>query len=150
MIKYLDGLPPFTFYSIARYVRTSGKNIQQTADYMVIKPFERGVNFFAKKHAESSTFYFRALCYRSLRKSEPPPPHKIRIAISLREPYHVLGSSCTCAAGALGFCNHSIGLMHLISHYYMTKAKVIPDDLVCTSLPQQWHKPRGEKILLNH
>ena len=74
MIKYLDGLPPFTFYSIVRYVRTSGKNIQQTADYMVMKPFERGVNFFAKKHAESNTFYFRALCYRSLRKSEPPPP----------------------------------------------------------------------------
>ena len=83
MIKYLDGLPPFTFNSIVRYVRTSGKNIQQTADYMVMKPFERGVNFFiegylhnvfAKKHAESNTFYFRALCYRSLRKSEPPPP----------------------------------------------------------------------------
>jgi len=35
--------------------------------------------------------------------------------------------------------------MYLISHYYMTKAKVIPDDLACTSLPQQWHKPRGKK-----
>ena len=58
----------------------------------------------------------------------------------------MLGSSCTCVAGALGFCNHAIGLMYLISHYYMTKAKVIPDDLVCTSLPQQWHKPRGKKI----
>lgn len=23
---------------------------------------------------------------------------------------------------------------------------MIPDDLVCTSLPQQWHKPRGKKI----
>ena len=124
---------------------------------MVMKPFERGVNFFiegylhnvfAKKHAESNSFYFRALCYRSLRKSEPP--HKIRIAISLKEPYHVLGASCTCVAGALGFCNHAIGLMYLISHYYMTKAKVIPDDLVCILLPQQWHKPRGKKFLLKH
>ena len=123
---------------------------------MVMKPFERGVNFFfiegylhnvfAKKHAESNTFYFRALCYPSLRKSDPPPPRKIRPAVSLKEPYHVLGSSCTCVAGELGFCNHAIGLMYLISHYYITKAKVIPDDLACTSLPQQWHKPRGKKI----
>ena len=28
----------------------------------------------------------------------------------------------------------------------MTKAKVIPDDLACTSLPQQCHKRRGKKI----
>ena len=153
MTKSLDGLPPFTFNSIVRYVRTSGKNIKHTPDYMVMKPFERGVNFciegyihnvFAKHHAESDRFYFRALCYRSLRKSETP--HKIKLAISVKEPYDVLGSSCTCVAGSLGFCNHAIGLMYLISHYYMAKTKVIPDDLVCTSLPQQWHKPRGKKI----
>lgn len=28
----------------------------------------------------------------------------------------------------------------------MTKIKVIPDDLASTSLPQQWHKPRGKTI----
>ena len=66
---------------------------------MVLKPFEGGVNFFverylhnvgAKNHKESKTFYFRALCYRSLRKSEPP--HKIRLAISTEQPYDVLAS----------------------------------------------------------
>lgn len=154
MTKILDGLPPFTFNSIVKYVRTSsGKNIKQSPDYMVMKPFERGVNFFmegyihnvfAKHHVESGRFYLRALCYRSLRKSETP--HKIRLAISVKDPYDVLGSSCTCVAGALGFCNHAIGLMYLVSHYYMGKVKVIPDDLVCTSLPQQWHKPRGKRI----
>ncbi|CAH3173713.1 unnamed protein product [Porites lobata] len=36
--------------------------------------------------------------------------------------------------------------MYLVSHYSMTKAKMIPDDLVCTSLPQQWHRPRGKNI----
>ena len=64
-----------------------------------MKPFERGVNFFiegylhkvgAQNHKESKTFYFRALCYRSLRKSEPP--HKIRLAISTEQPYYVLAS----------------------------------------------------------
>lgn len=120
---------------------------------MVMKPFERGINVFiegyihnvfAKHHVASDRFYLRALCYRSLRKSETP--HKIRLAISVKDPYVVLGSSCTCVAGALGFCNHAIGLMYLVSHYNMAKVKVIPDDLVCTLLPQQWHKPRGKKI----
>lgn len=154
MNKSLDNLPPFTFNSIVKYIRNSGNSIQQSPDYMVVKPFERGVNFFiegylhnvlVKWHVASETFYFRALCYRSLRKNEAP--HKLRLAISSRGPlYKVLGSSCTCVAGALGFCNHAIGLMYLVSHYYMTKVKLIPDNLACTSLPQQWHKPRGKTI----
>lgn len=120
---------------------------------MVMKPFERGVNFFiegyfhnvlVKHHIESKTFYFRARCYRSLRKSESP--HQIKLAISTEQPFDVLASSCTCVAGSLGFCNHAVGLMYLVSHYYLTKTKSVPDDLVCTSLPQQWHKPRGKSI----
>ena len=153
MDKILDDLPPFTYNTIVKYVRNSGKNIQNSPHYMVMKPFERGVNFFiegylhnvlVKLHEGSKTFYIRALCYRSLRKNESP--HKIRIAISTEQPYDVLASSCTCVAGSLGFCNHAVGLMYLVSHYYLTKTKSIPDDLVCTSLPQQWHKPRGKSI----
>lgn len=153
MDKMLNDLPPFTFNSIVKYIRNSGKNIQHSPDYMVMKPFERGVNFFiegylhnvlVKHHRESKTFYFRARCYRSLRKSESP--HKIKLAIATEQPFDVLASSCTCVAGSLGFCNHAVGLMYLVSHYYLTKTKSVPDDLVCTSLPQQWHKPRGKSI----
>ena len=99
MDKLLDDLSPFTYNTIVKYVPNSGKNIQHYPDYMVMKPFERGVNFFiegylhkvgAQNHKESKTFYFRALCYRSLRKSEPP--HKIRLAISTEQPYYVLAS----------------------------------------------------------
>ena len=132
------------------------KRIQQSPDYMhmVMKPFERGVNFFtegylhdvvANHHVESQTFYLRALCYRSLRKSEPP--HKRRLAISTKQPnFDLLGSSWTCVAGSLEFCNHALGLMYLVSHFFMTKIKVIPDSLASTSLPQQWHKPRRKTI----
>lgn len=154
MKKCLDGLPPFTYNSVVKYVRTSGKSIQQSLDYMVMKLFEHGVNFFieeylhdvvAHHHAESQMFYSRALCYRSLRNSEAP--HKLRLAISTKQPdFDVLGLSCTCVAGSLGFCNHAIWLMYLVSHFFMTKIKVIPDDLASTSLPQQWHKPRGKTI----
>ena len=60
---------------------------------MIMKPFERGVNFFiegylhdvvAHHRVESQTFYLRAFCYRSLRKSKPP--HKLRLAISTKQP----------------------------------------------------------------
>ena len=122
--------------------------------HMVMKPLERGVNFFiegylhdvvADHHVESQTFYLRALCYRSLRKSEPP--HKRRLAISTKQPnFDLLGSSWTCVAGSLEFCNHALGLMYLVSHFFMTKIKVIPDNLASTSLPRQWHKPRRKTI----
>ena len=121
---------------------------------MVMKQFERSVNFFiegylhdvvAHHHVESQTFYLRALCYRSLRKSEPP--HKLRLAISTKQPnFDGPGSSCTCVAGSFGFCNHAVGLMYLVSHFFMTKIKVIPDNLASTLVPQQWHKPRRKTI----
>ena len=34
----------------------------------------------------------------------------------------------------------------MINHWTATKEKEIPSDLSCTSLPQKWHKPRGDKI----
>ena len=39
MDKLLDDLPPFTYNTIVKYVRNSGKNIQHSPDYMVMKPF---------------------------------------------------------------------------------------------------------------
>ena len=141
--------------TIVKYVRNSGKNIQHSPDYMVMKPFERGVNFFiegylhkvgAQNHKESKTFYFRALCYRSLRKSEPP--HKIRLAISTEQPYDVLASSCTCVAGSLGFCNHAVGLMYLVSHYSMTKAKMVHDDLHVNLKYNAWKISGSQSIAI--
>ena len=94
---------------------------------MVMKPFERGVNFFiegyfhdvvAHHHVQSQTFYLRALCYRSLRKSERP--YKLRLAISTEQPnFDVLGPSCTCVTGSLGFCNHAVGLMYLVHIFHI-------------------------------
>ena len=80
MIKYLDGLPPFTFNAIVRYVRTSGKNIQLRADYMVMKLFERGVNFFIEGYLHN-VFAKRAILFISepsaigvCERVNPPPP----------------------------------------------------------------------------
>lgn len=43
-------------------------------------------------------------------------------------------------------CNHIIALLYVINHWKATNEKEIPSDLSCTSLPQKWHKPRGDKI----
>ena len=114
MTKELDGLPSFTFNSIVRHLRKSGKRMKKCAEYMVIKPFERAVNFcvegylhsvFVKNCIDEHCFFVRACCYRSLRKSEMP--HKIKLCICTQPSYDVLGSSCTCIAGAVGVCYHS-------------------------------------------
>ncbi len=39
-----------------------------------------------------------------------------------------------------------VGLLHTLAHYQQVGLKVAPADLSCTSLPQEWHKPRGKKI----
>ena len=41
MGKILDDIPTFTYNSIVKYVRNSGKNIQHSPDYIVMKPFEQ-------------------------------------------------------------------------------------------------------------
>ena len=46
MDKLLDDLPPFTYITIVKYVGNSGKNIQHSPNYIVMKPLERGVIFF--------------------------------------------------------------------------------------------------------
>ena len=45
-----------------------------------------------------------------------------------------------------GTCSHVVGLVHTIAHYQNLNLKEVPDELSATSLPQQWHKPRGRKI----
>ena len=132
--KSLDNLPPFTSNLIVRYIQKSGKHSTGSGLYRV--NFIEGYlyNILVEWHKTSDLFYLRALWYQSLRKSEAL--HKLKLAISIRGPSHnVLGLLCMCVAGALGFCNHTIGLMCLV-----------PDNLACTLLPQQWHKPRGKTI----
>jgi hypothetical protein len=55
-------------------------------------------------------------------------------------------SSCTCAIGSGGCCGHIIGLLYQLAEYKTLGLTSVPDPVPCTSLPQQWHKPRGKKI----
>ena len=43
-------------------------------------------------------------------------------------------------------CNHVVAFLYQIQHWSLTRIKEIPAEKSCTSRPQKWHKPRGEKI----
>ena len=45
-----------------------------------------------------------------------------------------------------GHCNHIFALLYLLSHWSLLGQKEIPADKTCTSLPQVWHQPRGDRI----
>ena len=47
---------------------------------------------------------------------------------------------------ASGSCSHIIGLLMALQHWILMGFKAVPDNLTCTSLPQQWSVPRGSKI----
>lgn len=43
-------------------------------------------------------------------------------------------------------CNHVVGLLFTLNHWFLLGLKEIPADKTCTSLPQLWHQPRGACI----
>lgn len=47
---------------------------------------------------------------------------------------------------ASGSCSHIFGLLMVLQHWILMGFKAVPDNLTCTSLPQQWSVPRGSKI----
>ncbi|XP_031552625.1 uncharacterized protein LOC116289835 [Actinia tenebrosa] len=54
--------------------------------------------------------------------------------------------NCVCVAGMSGTCSHILALVFTLIHYQQKGLKEVPTSLSCTSLPQQWHRPRGTKI----
>jgi len=45
-----------------------------------------------------------------------------------------------------GTCSHAVGTLFQLLHYKNLGLTDVPSELACTSMPQQWHKPRGPKI----
>lgn len=45
-----------------------------------------------------------------------------------------------------GSCSHVVAVLMALEQLKMGGYKEVPALLTCTSLPQQWDKPRGEKI----
>jgi hypothetical protein len=92
-----------------------------------------------------SVFRITAKYHHSMRKSEAP--HDlccfITINTSTSEAHHC---SCSCAIGTSRCCGHVVGVLYQLADYKALNLKTVPDPVPSTSLPQQWHKPRGAKI----
>ncbi|KAJ8306777.1 hypothetical protein KUTeg_015673, partial [Tegillarca granosa] len=97
-----------------------------------------------------------AKCYRSMKKSETP--HCITLTIDAEEK-DITERHCTCKAGQFkrrklfanfsqitGSCSHTVAVIYQLTHYKNLGLTDVPSELACTSIPQQWHKPRGPKI----
>ncbi|XP_061171725.1 uncharacterized protein LOC133181207 [Saccostrea echinata] len=82
-----------------------------------------------------------AKCHRSQRKNSSP--HSLNLDVSSGS---LQLAHCSCTAGASGSCSHIIGLLMALQHWILMGFKAVPDNLTCTSLPQQWSVPRGSKI----
>ncbi|CAG9763736.1 unnamed protein product [Ceutorhynchus assimilis] len=54
---------------------------------------------------------------------------------------------CTCEAGNSQSCNHLVGLAYYLQHLILNGLKQVPETASCTSIPMEWNKPRGTKIL---
>ncbi|KAK0139997.1 hypothetical protein N1851_023104 [Merluccius polli] len=83
-----------------------------------------------------------AKSYRSQAKTETP--HLNSISASTTPGGETIRSSNVLAQQ--GYCSHVVGLVYALD-LAITKARdAEPCTSSCTSLPQQWHKPRGNKI----
>ena len=83
-----------------------------------------------------------ARCHRSMKKNESP--HSIRMIIPAT--VENWNGTCTCVAGAGGFCHHAVGLLFYLAHLSMSGNTVLPDEIASTSVPQRWGVPRPKKI----
>ncbi|XP_033646503.1 uncharacterized protein LOC117305734 [Asterias rubens] len=95
------------------------------------------------KNNDSDVVEIKAKCYRSMRKSQPP--HKINLIISPTQQDNVIFFFSTTTRLSVTCC-HTIGVVYTVSHFQQLGLKEVPAFLSATSLPQQWHKPRGKII----
>ncbi|KAK3107104.1 hypothetical protein FSP39_007204 [Pinctada imbricata] len=90
---------------------------------------------------ENSLISISAKSYRSQRKSEKP--HALHLGV---QNVDIKYANCTCQAGASASCSHIIGLMQALHEWQLMGFTEVPSQLSCTSMPQQWGVPRGDKI----
>jgi len=135
----------FSYINIVDHAKQSGRN---SSSY-VEKPLEKGYKFFYENYCHDvlcgqndGEVHVKGKCYRSQKKNQTP--HNVLIKLS--KSGNVNMARCSCAAGANGYCNHTMGLLYLIDHVIKLKAPTFPKVGTCTENPQQWHKPRTQGI----
>ncbi|KAG5283867.1 hypothetical protein AALO_G00020410 [Alosa alosa] len=124
------------FYKAANKV--SDRSRQKGLQYA----FEGYIQDIQVKRKEQQGIQIEAKAYRSQSKNEPP--HILLIETEAGTD-NIKEQHCSCKAGSTGFCAHIIGLIHTLDLCKAQHINAVPVQS-STSLPQQWHKPRGAKV----
>ena len=158
--KTLGKLPLFTKTEIKSQVENFGKRIGNVEHHSVPTSFKRATTFLQDEYLkeivaanDKDYFFFKCKCYHSYKKHDAP--HTIKVALCIISG-QVINATCTCPAGKVGYCNHTLALMLKICKYSLFESKTTEDiqdesdenpSLACTSKLQTWHKRgRGNSI----
>ena len=69
-------------------------------------------------------FDFKSICYHSYKKHEAP--HMIEVALCIKSG-NVMDATCTCVAGKVDYCNHTLALMLKMCKYSLFESKPTDD-----------------------
>ena len=158
--KALEKLPLFTKAEMKKHIENSGKKMGSVEHHSVPTSLKRAKTFLQDEYLkdieandDEHYFYFKCKCYHSYKKHDAP--HTIQVALCIISG-QVMDATCTCAAGKVGYCNHTLALMLKICKYSLFESKTTEDlrdeldenpTLACTSKLQSWHKKgRGDSI----
>ncbi|XP_049267481.1 uncharacterized protein LOC119377008 [Rhipicephalus sanguineus] len=92
--------------------------------------------------SDSTLIRVRALCYRSQKKTAPA----YKVSATFFHDGSIQDCTCECAVRENGACHHILGLLKVVLLLKENGYNEAPPELSCTELPQQWRRPRGEKI----
>ena len=126
----------FSYLNMVEHAKKTGRD----AESYVEKPLEKGYKFFYENYCHDvccrfndNEIHVKGKCFRSQRKNDRP--HNVTVTLSVTG--NVNNAKCSCAAGANGYCNHTLGLLYLIDHVIKLKAPEFPKFGTCTDNPQQ-------------
>ena len=124
----LEKLPLFTKAEMKKHREFWKKYGKRRAPHSLLTSLRRAKTFLQDeylKNIESNNdehcFYFKCKCYsHSYKKHEAP--HTIHVALCIISG-KVMHATCTCAAGKVGYCNHTLALMLKICKYSLFESK---------------------------
>ncbi|XP_076855008.1 uncharacterized protein LOC143509963 isoform X2 [Brachyhypopomus gauderio] len=139
--RCLRDLPNFTINDVHRIVRITSVSSTSKRE----KGFKLYVSSYidnyevSNKEQVTGEVSVRAICYRSMRKTEKP--HSLRIVLKDSKPVILTHCQCSCVAGTV-LCNHAVALLYQTAHYSQLGIHAVPPVRSCTEKEQAWHKPR--------
>lgn len=151
----LQKMPFFSRAEMNKFVALTSKSLGCAGKKSVPTGLKKAPTFLKDeylKNIESYSdlryFFIRCKCYHSFRKNDPP--HNVFLALCIVSG-EVQDSKCSCVAGSLGYCSHSLALMLKdckFSLYGSQNTKDLENETdqipeqASTSKLQTWH-PKG-------